>query len=93
MTYLVELDVFDAVEDKTGVVWVEFGRHRGIRPALRMDWGLKRKEKKMAWPLYETLHSIWSRMLCRFVDDSAVTGPSEAWGCWPYTSIHPNLRL
>lgn len=39
MTYLVEPDVFDAVEDKAGVVWVEFGRHRGIRPALRMDWG------------------------------------------------------
>lgn len=32
-TYLVEPDVFDAMEDKTGVVWVEFGRHRGIRSA------------------------------------------------------------
>lgn len=53
-TYLVESDVFDTVEDKTGVVWVEFGRHRGIRPALRNGLGLEEREKRMVWSLYKT---------------------------------------
>lgn len=39
MMYLVEFDVFDVVEDKVGVVWVEFGRYCGIRFVLCMDWG------------------------------------------------------
>lgn len=59
-TYLVKPDVFDAVEDKTGVVWVEFGRHRGIGPALRNGLGSEKREKRMVWSLYKTLHSIWS---------------------------------